>query len=171
MSATALSARRRETDAAVGLLVLLGSLAMLFAALLLAYAIVRAQAPRWPPPGSPPLPRAAAGANTLWLVAASAALRRARRAAGRSWVVVAAALGAGFLAGQISIWRHLVQAGLGPHGQMPGQVFLALSALHAVHLLAGLVALAVSRRVRLLSMYWDFLLVVWLVLYAAVCWI
>jgi cytochrome c oxidase subunit 3 len=170
MTTPALAARR-ETDAAVGLLVFLGATAMLFAALLLAYAVLRAQAPRWPPPGTPPLPRGLAGANTLLLAGASAALWRARRAGQPRWRWAAAALGAGFLAGQIALWRHLVAVGLGPRGQLPGQVFLALSALHALHVAAGLLVLACSRRLRLVSLYWDFVLAVWVVLYVAVCWL
>ena len=156
-----------ETNASVGLLVFMAATAMLFAALLLAYAILRAQAPVWPPAGAPPFPRAAAGLNTLLLLAASATLRRGRLAA--------AALGVGFLAGQAVLWRHLVAIGLGPaagHPALLGQIFLALSALHALHVLAGLVALSLARgRSRLVTMYWDFVLVLWVVLYLAVCWI
>jgi cytochrome c oxidase subunit 3 len=165
---TAATAHRREMDATVGLLVFFGTTAMLFAALLLAYAVLRAQAPHWPPPGAPPLPRGLAGLNTLVLLGASAALWRARRSGERAWSIAAGALGAGFLAGQIVLWRQLVIAGL---GQLPGQVLLALSALHAVHVAAGLVVLASSRRVRLVSLYWDFVLAVWIVLYLAVCWL
>ncbi|HXJ22161.1 MAG TPA: cytochrome c oxidase subunit 3 [Polyangia bacterium] len=161
------AAVRRETDSAVGLLVFMGATAMLFAALLLAYAILRAQAPAWPPPGAPPFPRAAAGLNTLLLVAASLALRR--------WRAAAAALGVGFLAGQVVLWRHLIAIGLGPaggHAALLGQIFLALSALHALHVAGGLVALALGGgKLRLIAMYWDFVLVVWVVLYAAVCWV
>jgi cytochrome c oxidase subunit III len=170
MNAPAVSARR-EADTAVGLLVFLGATAMLFAALLLAYGILRAQAPQWPPAGSLPLPRLAAGANTLVLAAASAALWRARRAESGGWSAAAAVLGTGFLAGQIGLWRHMVSIGLGPRGQMPGQIFLALSALHALHVAGGLAVLAFSRRVRLVSIYWDFVLAVWVVLYVAVCWV
>ncbi|HVV16211.1 MAG TPA: cytochrome oxidase subunit III [Polyangia bacterium] len=170
MNAPAVTARR-DADTAVGLLVFLGATAMLFAALLLAYAILRAQAPQWPPAGSQPLPRGAAGANTLVLVAASATLWRARRRAGWAWRAAAGALGAGFLAGQIVLWRHMVATGLGPRGQMPGQIFLALSALHALHVAGGLAVLALSRRVQLVSLYWDFVLTVWVVLYVAVCWL
>jgi cytochrome c oxidase subunit 3 len=164
-------AARRDSDAeltrSVGLLVFLGATTMLFAALLLAYAILRAQAPAWPPPGAPPFPRAAAGLNTLLLIAAGVVLRR--------WRAAAAALSLGFLAGQVVLWRHLVTIGLGPaggHAALLGQVFLALSALHALHVAGGLVALALARRrLRALSMYWDFVLGLWVVLYVAVCWI
>ncbi len=165
MTAAPLAAdRRREVDAQVGLVVFLGATAMLFAALLLAYAIVRARAPVWPPAGTPPFPRAAAAANTLALVAASLALRR-------GWTRAAFGLGAVFLAAQAALWHRLVAAHLGPAAGALGEVFFALSALHAAHVLAGLVALAWAgrRRRRQLTLYWDFVLGVWIVVYAAVC--
>jgi cytochrome c oxidase subunit 3 len=160
------SARRRQLDAQVGLLIFLGSLAMLFAAMLLAYAIVRGQAPAWPPAGTPPFPRGAAAANTLALVAASLALRRGRTRA-------AFGFGAAFLAAQVALWWHLVAVHLGPRTGALGEVFFALSALHALHVVGGLCALAVTRarRPRLHALYWDFVLGIWVVLYIAVCWL
>ena len=156
--------RRREIDAQVGLVIFLGATAMLFAALLLAYAIVRSEAPSWPPAGAPPFPRGAAAANTLALVAASLALRRGAPRA-------ALAFGAAFLTAQALLWRHLVAIHLGPAAGALGEVFFALSALHALHVLGGLVALALTgaRRMRLLALYWDFVLAVWVVVYVAVC--
>jgi cytochrome c oxidase subunit 3 len=168
------AARRRETDAAVGLVIFLGAVAMLFAALLLAYAVVRMQAPAWPPPGTPAFPRGAAAGNGALLVAVSLALRAASRR--RGWAFAALALGAAFLLAQLALWRHLAGAQLGPGAGAFGDVFFALSALHALHVGGGLVVLAASalpaappRRLRLTTIYWDFLLAVWLVVYAAVC--
>ncbi len=163
-TAPAATSRRREIDAQVGLLIFLGATAMLFAALLLAYAIVRSEAPSWPPTGAPPFPRGAAAANTLALVAASLALRRGRAGA-------AFAFGTAFLAAQALLWRHLVAIHLGPAAGALGEVFFALSALHALHVLGGLLALALTgaRRLRLLTIYWDFVLAVWIVVYVAVC--
>ncbi len=163
-TAPATASRRREIDAQVGLVIFLGATAMLFAALLLAYAIVRSEAPSWPPAGAPPFPRGAAAANTLALVAVSLALRR-------GWVRASFAFGAAFLAAQALLWRHLVSIHLGPAAGALGEVFFALSALHALHVLGGLVALALTgaRRLRVLAIYWDFVLAVWLVVYVAVC--
>jgi heme/copper-type cytochrome/quinol oxidase subunit 3 len=164
MTAPATATRRREIDAQVGLVIFLGATAMLFAALLLAYAIVRSEAPSWPPAGAPPFPRGAAAANTLALVAASLALRHGRARA-------AFAFGAAFLVAQTLLWRHLVAIHLGPSAGVWGEVFFALSVLHALHVFAGLVALALTgaRRLRLLTIYWDFVLVIWAVVYVAVC--
>jgi cytochrome c oxidase subunit 3 len=165
--------RRREVDATVGLLIFLGATAMLFAALLLAYAILRAQAPSWPPAGTPPFPRAAATLNTAVLLAASLALRYARSTARRGPAFGALVLGTLFLALQALLWRRLVATHLGPSAGPLGDVFFALSAFHALHVLGGLVALAVARArpQRLLIIYWDFVLAVWLIIYLAVCWL
>jgi cytochrome c oxidase subunit 3 len=163
-AAPAPTAHRRQIDAQVGLVIFLGSVVMLFAAMLLAYAIVRAQAPTWPPAGTPAFPRAAAAANTLALVAASLALRR-------GWAHAAFGFGAAFLLLQVALWRHLVAVHLGPGAGALGEVFFALSALHALHVLGGLCALALTRarRLRLHALYWDFVLGIWVVLYVAVC--
>jgi cytochrome c oxidase subunit 3 len=171
MSGAGTANARREVDAQVGLVVFLGATAMLFASVLLAYAIVRAQAPQWPPAGSAPFPRAAAAANTLALVAGSFALHRARRGDARGWMRAAFGFGAAFLLAQAALWRHLVALHLGPQAGALGEVFFALSALHALHIVGGLIALAVAgpRRLRSLALYWDFVLMVWVVIYVAVC--
>ncbi len=171
IAAASTAPRRREIDTTVGLLIFLGATAMLFAALLLAYAILRAEAPVWPPAGTPPFPRGAATANTAVLLAAGLALRAAR-ATGRRWLAFAAlALGTAFLALQGALWRHLAATHLGPSAGALGDAFFALSVFHALHVLGGLVALAVTRarRLRLLTIYWDFVLAVWIVIYVGVC--
>lgn len=170
-AAVSTAPRRRELDSMVGLFIFLGATAMLFAALLLAYAILRAQAPVWPPAGTPPFPRGAATANTVVLLAATLALRAARTTNRRWPALAAAALAAMFLALQGALWRHLVATHLGPSAGALGDVFFALSAFHALHVLGGLIVLVATRarRLHLLTIYWDFVLIVWIVIYLAVC--
>jgi cytochrome c oxidase subunit III len=166
--------RRAEGNAVVGMAIFLGATAVLFAALLFAYGIVRVQARSWPPPGVPPLPRGLLAGSTLVLALASAALRRSAGAA--------LALGGIFLALQALAWRVAVADGLGPASGPYASIFFAVSGLHAAHVLGGLVALAVvaARRRRgpagargagrgLVTIYWDFMLAVWVVLFLAVC--
>ena len=155
---------RREVDGVVGMAIFLGATTMLFAGFLLAYAVLRAQAPAWPPPGTPPFPIAAAGANSLLLFAATLVLRRGSPR-------IALVLGAGFVLGQAALWRHLVAGHLGPGAGALGDVFFALSVLHALHVVAGLVALLVTRkrRSRALALYWDFVLGAWVVIFVSVC--
>jgi cytochrome c oxidase subunit 3 len=165
-------------NGAVGMAVFLGACAMLFAAFLFAYLVLRRQALAWPPPGTPPFPRGAAAVNGLLLLAAGFALRRARTR-GPAWVAGALGLGALFLLMQVTLWGRLVAARLGPGTGTLGDVFFALSALHALHVLGGLVAVALllrrarpdarPRRLRLATIYMDFVAVVWVIIYAAVC--
>ncbi|HVZ74663.1 MAG TPA: cytochrome c oxidase subunit 3 [Polyangia bacterium] len=179
MSATrAFDERRKNATAVVGLTIFLGTLAMLFAGLFFAYGVMRAQAPAWPPPGLPALPRGALAANTLVLVGASLALRRARRAENaRAWAFGALSLGAAFLVAQALVWRSLVLAGGGPSSGIYGSVFFAISGLHALHVVGGVVALAAvaaprapdARRLALCARYWDFVLVVWLIFFFVAC--
>jgi cytochrome c oxidase subunit 3 len=155
---------QREVDGLVGMAIFLGATTMLFAGFLLAYVVLRAQAPAWPPPGTSPFPTAAAGANSLLLLAATLFLRRGRAHA-------ALVLGIGFVVAQVVLWRHLVIAHLGPGAGTLGDTFFTLSVLHALHVVGGLAALAVRHRTpgRALTLYWDFVLVVWLVVLIVVC--
>jgi cytochrome c oxidase subunit 3 len=175
--------RREDATTTVGMAIFLGAVAMLFAALFFAYAVMRAQAPAWPPAGQAPLPRGALGLNTLVLLAASLALRTARGAArrgddgrARTGAWAALALGAGFLAAQTAVWRSLVHAGSGPASGIYGSVFFAISGFHALHVAGGLVALGLvalrgagARRLGACALYWDFVLAVWLLFYAGAC--
>jgi cytochrome c oxidase subunit 3 len=169
----------KGVNGAVGMMVFLGACAMLFAALLFAYAVVRSQAPAWPPPGTPAFPRGAAAANGLLLLAAGLALRRARTR-GPVWAAGALGLGALFLLMQATLWGRLVGSRLGPGTGALGDAFFALSGFHALHVLGGLVAIALLlrgrtsaetrlRRLRLATVYMDFVAVVWLVVFVAVC--
>ena len=166
-------------NGAVGMAVFIGACAMLFAALLFAYAVVRSQASGWPPPGTPPFPRGAAGMNGLLLIGAGFALRRARTG-GPRFAVAALGLGTLFLLMQVTLWGRLVASHLGPGSGALGDAFFALSGFHALHVLGGLVAIAFLlrarlpaetrlRRLRLATIYMDFVAVVWLVFFVAVC--
>ncbi len=169
----------------LGMQLFLASLAVLFAAGLVAFWIVRSQAVYWPPLGAPALPR------TLWLSTALAAatsavaqgavtvIRRGDEPALRRRLMLACGLAASFLACQAVSWiaffdrptfeRHLY-----------GFTFYALTGLHALHVLGGLVALAIvlarayrgayswarHAGVQSTATYWHFLGAVWLVIYA-----
>jgi len=182
----------RDVDALVGMAIFLGAWVMLFAALFFAYAVVRVQAgSEWPPFGAPRLPRAAAAFNTSLLAASGLLLRlglaRARRRgdprALRPWLWGAIVLGAAFLAAQIALWLAMRGRGLLPSSGVYGSVFFALTGFHALHVLGGLLALAALalrraraagaslRAPRLTALYWDFIALVWLVMYVAIFWL
>lgn len=187
------SAAARDVDAAVGMTILLGAWVMLFAALFLAYGVVRVQASEWPPFGAPRLPLLVPGLNTLLLLASSLVLRRGLARARRGDVaallpatVAATLLGLAFIGAQIASWRSMLVRGLFPGSGVYGSVFYALTGFHALHVAGGVVALALLailtargrhrsrtplRALRLTALYWDFVALVWVAMYVAVYWL
>lgn len=144
---TPAEAARRAT-ASIGVAVALGAVSMTFATLLLAYAIVRAQAPSWPPPGEGPRPGPWPWAllATAAALAGSAAISAARRigsspsspsspssSARRAALLAATAAGVVFIALQAASWTRLAASGLRPSSGLLGSVVFALTIFHALH--------------------------------------
>jgi cytochrome c oxidase subunit 3 len=170
--------------APIALALLCVSLAVLFVSSLAGYAYLRVFAPAWPPPGSPPLPRAL-WVSTGLLVLTSAAVhgalvaaRRGRPDRVRAAVVATDALVLGFLLSQGLCWATLLER-LPPGRDQYAFTFYLLTGLHAAHVLGGLPPLAVvtvralrgrygpdeTLGLRLAGMYWHFLDGVWMVLF------
>jgi cytochrome c oxidase subunit 3 len=164
----------------------LASLAVLFAASLAGYLVVRLRSPEWPPPGSPPLPRGL-WVSTLVLLASARTMRRAEHAARagrpgalRSGLAATLVLGLVFFSLQMRNWWVLAAADAASGKTLFGFTFYMLTGLHAAHVLGGLLALGVVLRrartgaydagevagVSSSALYWHFLDVVWLVLFA-----
>jgi cytochrome c oxidase subunit 3 len=129
-----------------------------------------------------PLPRIV-WLNTGMLVLASVALQCALAAVRhgdgdtvRLSLVTGAIASLGFLAGQLVAWRELSLGGYPVTEGPASSFFYLLTALHGLHLLGGLVALArtlpgawghgrperLRLRIELCTSYWHFLLLVWL---------
>ena len=106
-----------------------------------------------------PLPYAHLLINTGILVCSSFTLELARRSIRRKldagemgiapprswtelpWMGITVLLGLAFLAGQLMVWNLLRHQGIFFEGNIRGAFFYALTGLHAVHLLAGELAL------------------------------
>jgi len=123
--------------------------------------------------------------NTAVLVLSSVALQAAQFAARRNdmnGVIVGLCAGGAsavtFLVGQLLAWRELSIAGYFLASNPANSFFYLITAVHGLHLMGGLVALArttakvwhgapvteVRLSVELCAIYWHFLLLVWLVL-------
>jgi cytochrome c oxidase subunit 3 len=133
-----------------------------------------------------PLPRLL-WLNTAVLVVSSAALqgaqiaaRHGQRDAVRDCLLLGAASAVVFLAGQLLVWRQLVDAGYFAASNPANAFFYLLTGVHGLHVAGGLVAVGrafgkirsgvVIERLRLsvwlCTAYWHFLLVVWLMVFA-----
>jgi cytochrome c oxidase subunit III len=179
-----------EGTGLVGMIVFLGSWAMIFAAMFFVYASMRMKGKvEWPPADLPRLPVALGGFNTVLLAISSVALqlglfavRRARVRAMATLVTVSAVLGFAFLLLQLVSWEHLWDRGLTADTGAYASVFYALTITHGVHVLVGVLALAVlavrafrgvfsvprHQPVRLWTIYWHFVGVVWVVMFVTV---
>jgi len=95
------------------------------------------------------------------------------------WLWLTVSLGFLFLGGQLLAWRNLVDQGLTLASSPSSSFFYLLTAMHGLHLLGGLAGLAyVIYRVRLssaeravrayraASLYWHFMTILWLYLFA-----
>lgn len=122
-------------------------------------------------------------ANTAILILSSVFFQRARLAARREQMdrVAVGLLAAGFfsfafLAGQLTVWKQLADAGYFLTTNPANSFFYLLTTVHGLHLLGGLVAWGrttakvwdqvepakVSLSVELCATYWHFLLIAWL---------
>ena len=99
------------------------------------------------------------------------------------WWLVTIALGAYFLLGTGREWQHLIRdKGLTIRTNLFGTTFYSLVGLHASHVVVGLLALLIvmafsitgsvkqehAKRVHVLSLYWHFVDVVWIVVFIVV---
>jgi cytochrome c oxidase subunit III len=168
--------------AKTALWVFLGVATSLFALFIGAYAM-RLNFLDWNPLPQPRL----LIANTAVLVVASLAMEWTAFAARRGDIdrvrkglAVSGVLTIAFLIGQLVVWRQLADAGYFMATSAATAFFYLLTAVHGVHVLGGLVAWGRSSvrafgaadpgRIRLgvelCAIYWHFLLVIWVVLFA-----
>ncbi|MDE0889987.1 MAG: cytochrome c oxidase subunit 3 [Phycisphaerales bacterium] len=174
-----------------GMLIFIASLAMIFAASILAVMVVRFDDDGvWPPAGMPALPVTLLW-STIVLLASSATQVLASRAANRGdvrglrrWMIITLALAIAFLAMQGWAWSDLVDRGLDFSQHLYAWTFYFLTGLHAIHVIGGVIPMCfvTARAVRLgytredhrgvayVAMYWHFLDVAWIILYLTLLW-
>jgi cytochrome c oxidase subunit 3 len=182
----------RLSAARLGMKLFLVSLAVLFAASILGYLVLRLQAGRWLPADMPPLPRAL-WLSTIVLLAsrgsmhlALLSIRANQQLQFRLSMLLTTMLGVLFLLVQLYCWMQMIRAhravaaSLSDFPRYMVASFYVLTAIHALHVIGGIIPLAIvtgrafARKyspgyhaaVVFCSMYWHFLGVVWLVLFA-----
>jgi cytochrome c oxidase subunit 3 len=175
------------SDGVLGMLLFILTEIMLFAGMISAFAIAKAGAPVWPPPGQPRLPIEATAVNTLILLASGYVLYQAQRRfstdreAARRPFFIAFALGSFFVLLQGFEWVRLIGQGLTLQSSALGSFFYLIVGVHALHAVAALLLLGHTGR-RMLSgwlhpsqlatsaVLWYFVVGVWPIVYAVVYW-
>lgn len=125
--------------------------------------------------------------STALIFASSIAYHFAKRAldtehqvAARKWFTVTAALGGAFISSQLLVWLILVQKGVYMSGNPYAGFFYLLTAIHAVHVLGGVIALGAillrsweatmdvnemtyrQNLCRSVGWYWHFMGILWI---------
>jgi cytochrome c oxidase subunit 3 len=182
----------RVSAPTLGMLLFIASEVMLFGAFFTAYFFVRVVNPEvtaWPPEVEGHefhLPKFVAGVNTAILVTSSftmhwatQAIKRGNRFGLQAGLVLTLAMGATFLLTQIMEYTRL---GFAPRDEAFGSIFYGLTGLHGAHVFVGLTILSVATTrafrghfspehhhgVELPGIYWHFVDVMWIVVYATV---
>lgn len=90
----------------------------------------------------------------------------ARGAAWKLWVAITIGLGAVFLLGQGSGYVRLFLDGVAIRQSLFDTTFFTLAGVHALHVLVGLIALAIIpiTAIRTMALYWYFFACLWLVI-------
>ena len=166
----------------VGLGVFLAVATSLFALFISAY-LMRKTGPDWTALAVPKV----LWLNTGMLILGSVAMQWTRGSAQRgqtddvkTGLMAAGVFSFAFLVGQLFAWQQLDAAGYFLAGNPANAFFYLLTALHGVHLLGGLWVWgkttakmargvkvgAIRLSVELCTVYWHYLLLVWLVLFA-----
>jgi len=170
----------------LGMLLFIISEIMVFGAFFTAYFFVRVVAGEsWPAEGDH-LPKLIAGINTAILVSSSFTMhwalegaKRDNRFALQAGITTTLLLGATFLFIQVNEYVHL---GFSPQDSAQGTIFYGLTGLHGAHVFVGLTLLAFTtirayrghfspaehRGVEVPGIYWHFVDVMWIIVYATV---
>ena len=170
----------------LGMLLFIISEVMVFGAFFTAYFFIRVVAgDQWPAEGDH-LPKLIAGVNTAILLSSSITLhwtvdatKRGNRGAMKAGITTTFLLGCAFLFIQINEYVHV---GFAPSESAQASIFYGLTGLHGAHVAIGLLLLGMvmirvfrghfspesHRGLEVPGIYWHFVDVMWVVVYATV---
>jgi cytochrome c oxidase subunit 3 len=168
-----------------GTVVFLASELVFFGGLFAAYFTLRSQTNPWPPSGveldaaRPAAATALLVLSSFTFVAGVRGARAGRLASLRRWIVVTILLALAFLGFQLLDWVH---AGFSVSSHAYGTMFYAMTGFHGLHVIAGVLLMAVvlGRMAQgayrdgnidgpeAVGYYWHFVDVVWIGLYATI---
>jgi len=173
----------------LGMWVFLVSEIMFFTGLIGSYIVLRMGAASWPSPGEV-LNTALLGVNTFVLLSSSlsmalalGAIQQGRVGALIRCLLVTALLGALFLVIKGLDYAHMWREGFTVSSSLFGSCYYLLTGFHALHVLSGVVLLVYLAaaaaggrfsaqehvRVECSELYWHFIDIVWVILFAILC--
>lgn len=120
--------------------------------------------------------------SSLGMVLALSAVQRSDRKGAITWLFTTAGLGLIFLGFQAYEFNHFVHAGLTLQTNLFGSTFFLLTGFHGAHVLVGVIYLSTlgimavrhqlgperSMSVEIAGLYWHFVDVIWIVIFALI---
>lgn len=120
--------------------------------------------------------------SSLTMVLAVSAVQRGDIKALRSWLLVTALLGSVFISGQVFEFQEFLNEGLGFTTSPASSAFFTLTGFHGAHVTIGIVMLVTTvllsfrgtisqkraEAVEIVGLYWHFVDVVWIGLFATI---
>jgi len=172
----------------LGMWMFLGSECLLFGALISTYMLYRGRPGEGPTPEQIyDIPFTSVSSfvllmSSLTMVLAVAAIERGDHHRVRTWLIGTALLGSTFIAGQIYEFTVFVGEGMGYTTSRSSSAFYTLTGFHGVHVTVGIIMLVTlvllsmrgklpehrSETVETVGLYWHFVDVVWIVIFAVV---
>lgn len=168
----------------LGLYIFIMSEAVLFGNLIAGYLYLRFIQPQWPPEGTEHLDLIFPAINTIILIASGVPMHWGHKAIEKgnrrnliAGLALTILLGGIFIAGQAWEYTH---ATFGPATNVFGSTFFTLTGFHGAHVIVGLTFLVITLVLALrgrfsaerffpveaAALYWHFVDVVWVVLFA-----
>lgn len=167
---------------ATGMWTFLATDALGFGGLLIAYGVLRVRAvvDTWPDPRAR-LALGPAAAMTFALLLSSLTMTLATRArtvaARRAWLLATLALGVAFLGGGAFEYAHLLGGApaMGLSSDLFASTFYVVTGFHALHVLAGVVAVSFMLRAKFgaqaletTALYWHFVDAAWMPIFSII---
>lgn len=120
--------------------------------------------------------------SSLTMVLAVSAIERGDHRGTRTWLMTTALLGSVFIGGQIYEFTSFYREGVGYTGSPSASAFYTLTGFHGVHVTGGIIMLLTlfvmshrghlgverSETVESIGLYWHFVDIVWIVIFAVV---
>lgn len=167
----------------------LASEVMFFAGLIGSYVVLRLGSRSWPDPGQI-LDTGLLGFNTFVLITSSLTMAKALQAIQggdqrklKIYLLLTILLGCAFLGIKLYDYNHLVHEGFTIRASLFGSCYYLLTGFHGLHVLGGVVALTtllvLAARgafspekhgyIEYTGLYWHFVDIVWIILFAILC--
>ncbi len=174
--------RRSEIQHGLGMTMVLISGTMLFATLLMGYAVYRTSATMWPPPGTLPVSLGFPVLSTLTIILSSYFMRKVRMEIkdtkkAKMNLDTTLVLGFLFMGLQTLFWNELKTSGLLVNSGIFSSILYGFTWIHAAHVVMGLLSLIWLRfvlrsetrnlEVKVLNVekFWHFLGVIWFIMF------